>query len=331
MEHPAFSGLPRRRRPRAPRPPRRWAKSLATCSGPASSRPRSRWRTRSPMSRPPASPTCTISRPRSPRPWVSRRALHSDQRAVPARLGSERRRIRSSSPGSQSRPGLFPIFEAENGYVTSVRKIACPTPVTEYLMLQRRFAHLFRDGRVDPRVASAAGDRRPTHQGLWARGGGGVEMKHPYAIALDVGTSKLNLTGSWRTQRPIYVDRLPPCNAACPAVRGHPGLAQSRGGGRIPEAAWRALTQDNPLPAVMGRVLLPSLRKPPATALRSTKRSGSANSVERFSGDVAIDAGWTFDKPKTETGKRGARGRRWSGGPLGRLSPAPSRPWRDDP
>ena len=42
-------------------------------------------------------------------------------------------------------------------------------------------------------------------------------MKHPYAIALDVGTSKLNHTGSWRTQRPEYVDRLPPCNAACPA------------------------------------------------------------------------------------------------------------------
>jgi pyruvate ferredoxin oxidoreductase beta subunit len=48
--------------------------------------------------------------------------------------------------------GLYPIFEAENGYVTSVRKIRRPTPVVEYLKLQRRFAHLFRDGQEDPRV-----------------------------------------------------------------------------------------------------------------------------------------------------------------------------------
>ena len=48
--------------------------------------------------------------------------------------------------------GLFPIFEAENGYVTHVRKIRRATPVIEYLKLQRRFAHLMRDGEADPRV-----------------------------------------------------------------------------------------------------------------------------------------------------------------------------------
>jgi hypothetical protein len=77
--------------------------------------------------------------------------------------------------------------------------------------------------------ASAAGARAYTATasltssatGAWTRGSPGCrrspidtsrtmgswrrrrEMKHPYAIALDVGTSKLNLTGSWRTQRPI--------------------------------------------------------------------------------------------------------------------------------
>jgi len=39
--------------------------------------------------------------------------------------------------------GLFPVFEAEYGVVTSVSKIRRPTPVEEYLMLQKRFAHLF--------------------------------------------------------------------------------------------------------------------------------------------------------------------------------------------
>jgi pyruvate ferredoxin oxidoreductase beta subunit len=40
--------------------------------------------------------------------------------------------------------GLFPVFEAVSGEVTSVSKIRHRTPVVEYLKLQRRFAHLFK-------------------------------------------------------------------------------------------------------------------------------------------------------------------------------------------
>jgi pyruvate ferredoxin oxidoreductase beta subunit len=40
--------------------------------------------------------------------------------------------------------GLFPVFEAEEGSVTSVSKIRNAVPVEEYLRLQRRYAHLFK-------------------------------------------------------------------------------------------------------------------------------------------------------------------------------------------
>lgn len=40
--------------------------------------------------------------------------------------------------------GLIPIFEMENGEITSVRKIAKKQPVEEYLKLQARFRHLFK-------------------------------------------------------------------------------------------------------------------------------------------------------------------------------------------
>ncbi|WP_115728149.1 thiamine pyrophosphate-dependent enzyme [Actinomyces culturomici] len=40
--------------------------------------------------------------------------------------------------------GLFPVFEAEGGEITSVTKIRRPAPVEEYLRPQRRFAHLFK-------------------------------------------------------------------------------------------------------------------------------------------------------------------------------------------
>jgi pyruvate ferredoxin oxidoreductase beta subunit len=39
--------------------------------------------------------------------------------------------------------GLFPVFEAEHGEVTSVSKIRRKVPVEEYLRPQKRFAHLF--------------------------------------------------------------------------------------------------------------------------------------------------------------------------------------------
>jgi len=42
--------------------------------------------------------------------------------------------------------GLFPVFEAENGEVTSVHKIRHRVPVEEYMKLQRRYAHLFGKG-----------------------------------------------------------------------------------------------------------------------------------------------------------------------------------------
>ena len=47
--------------------------------------------------------------------------------------------------------GLFPVYEAEYGEITSVSKIRRPAPVEDYLRLQRRFAHLFKKG-ADPEV-----------------------------------------------------------------------------------------------------------------------------------------------------------------------------------
>ena len=44
-------------------------------------------------------------------------------------------------------------------------------------------------------------------------------MDKPFAITLDPGSSRANHTGAWRTERPVYVSGLPPCNDACPVER----------------------------------------------------------------------------------------------------------------
>src|SRR5271165_3485121 len=48
--------------------------------------------------------------------------------------------------------GLFPVFEAEHGEVVSVTKIRRLAPVTDYLRLQSRFAHLFDEAGTPVRL-----------------------------------------------------------------------------------------------------------------------------------------------------------------------------------
>ena len=125
-------------------------------------------------------------------------------------------------------------------------------------------------------------------------------MEHPFAITLDSGTSLANHTGSWRTSRPLYVDRLPPCNHACPAGENiQDWLSYAETGDY--ENAWRVLTRDNPLPAVMGRVCY----HPCESACNRAQIDAAVgiNSVERFLGDEAIRANWRFAPPENESGK----------------------------
>ena len=126
-------------------------------------------------------------------------------------------------------------------------------------------------------------------------------MEHPFAISLDVGSSLANLTGSWRTSRPLYVDRLPPCNNACPAGENIQGWLYHAESGNY-EAAWRTLTLDNPLPAVMGRVCYHPCEG--ACNRAQIDEAVGINSVERFLGDVAIRNGWRFAPPQADSGKR---------------------------
>ncbi|GAA3560079.1 NAD(P)-binding protein [Nonomuraea rosea] len=123
----------------------------------------------------------------------------------------------------------------------------------------------------------------------------------PFAITLGAGSSQANKTGAWRTERAVYVDRMPPCNAACPAgenIQRWLGLAEEPSY----EAAWRQIMEDNPFPAIMGRVCY----RPCETACNRGKldEAVGVNSVERFLGDEAIKQGWTMPVTAEPSGRR---------------------------
>lgn len=108
-------------------------------------------------------------------------------------------------------------------------------------------------------------------------------------------------TGATRTRRPVYMDFLPPCNHACPAgedIQGWLALAQE---GKY-EAAWQLLVENNPFPAIHGRVCY----HPCETACNRayTDQEVSVHAVERFLGDLAMEKGWTPRYTPRPGGKR---------------------------
>ena len=67
--------------------------------------------------------------------------------------------------------GIFPVFEAENGEVTSSLKIRRPLPVEDYLKLQKRYAHLFGKHPAVATIAriQAQADKNIRRYGLLAK------------------------------------------------------------------------------------------------------------------------------------------------------------------
>ena len=124
--------------------------------------------------------------------------------------------------------------------------------------------------------------------------------------------------GPVRDRRPVYVDLLPPCNAGCPAGENIQAWLAHAEAGRH-EQAWRQLTEDNPMPAIHGRVCYHPCESVCNRA--SLDSAVSIHSVERFLGDLALDREWLFDRPAAPP----ASGC-WSSGP-GRAACPPPTTW----
>ena len=127
-----------------------------------------------------------------------------------------------------------------------------------------------------------------------------MSTQTPFAITLDPATSLLNHTGSWRTRRPEYVSRLPPCNHACPVGEATQAWLAIAEEGRY-EDAWRKIMEENPFPATMGRICYHPCEQ--ACNRAQLDEAVGINSVERFLGEQASVHGWGIESA-ADTGKR---------------------------
>ena len=124
--------------------------------------------------------------------------------------------------------------------------------------------------------------------------------QHDITARPDLATG-IGRVGPIRSRMPVYVDLLPPCNNACPAGENIQEYLRLVKAGQD-ELAWRQLTQDNPFPAIHGRVCYHPCEG-------ACNRSGldsaiSIHGVERYLGDLALERGWSFPEPDHKTGFR---------------------------
>lgn len=98
-----------------------------------------------------------------------------------------------------------------------------------------------------------------------------------------------------------YINHLPPCNEACPAGEDTQSwLAYVKE--REYREAWEALVQNNPMPAIHGRVCY----HPCESACNRTKFDTpiNINAVEKFLGDMALAENWQLKGGAPATGKK---------------------------
>ncbi len=118
--------------------------------------------------------------------------------------------------------------------------------------------------------------------------------------SLDL-THEKRIGPAQRMRRPIYVDLLPPCNHACPAGENIQAWLAAAQDGKF-KKAWQKLIEDNPLPAVHGRVCYHPCEGSCNRA--QLDETVSIHAVERFLGDRANRKGWKVEGVAAPSGKR---------------------------
>ncbi len=108
-------------------------------------------------------------------------------------------------------------------------------------------------------------------------------------------------TGPLRSKRPVYMDFMPPCNSACPAGENIQAWLSHAQAGEDYEA-FQQLMEDNPFPAVMGRICVKSCE----TGCNRNHIDNTINihGVERYLGDKAIEENWQPHYDAKSSGKK---------------------------
>ncbi len=111
----------------------------------------------------------------------------------------------------------------------------------------------------------------------------------PVPTIWTTGTTAALKTGTWRAALPVYQAPDSPCHQACP-VDGRIALWMQQARAGDWRGAWLTLTENNPFPAIVGRVC----HHPCEAACNRAEYDAplAVCALERFVGDRALAEGW---------------------------------------
>jgi 2-oxoacid:acceptor oxidoreductase delta subunit (pyruvate/2-ketoisovalerate family) len=130
-------------------------------------------------------------------------------------------------------------------------------------------------------------------------------------MSIATRSSAINPTGTWRYAKPVFLERIAPCNDACPAGEDIDRVMLLASQGRFVEA-YRKIREENPFPGICGRVCAHPCEE--ACNRRLFDSAVSIRHLERFASDYARAQGIAPEAPTRPTGRRVAV---VGGGPAG--------------
>jgi NADPH-dependent glutamate synthase beta subunit-like oxidoreductase len=107
----------------------------------------------------------------------------------------------------------------------------------------------------------------------------------PLFIPHSHTSTALNKTGSWRFFHPKYDEKIAPCSAACPLGQDIARIEMLTSWGLLKDA-WQLILNENPLPAVCGRVCFHPCEN--ACNRGNLDAPLAIHNLERFLGDTAL-------------------------------------------
>ena len=119
-------------------------------------------------------------------------------------------------------------------------------------------------------------------------------------VIVSVASMLWNKTGSWRYLKPLYENKVAPCNQACPFgndIEGFIRLIETK----QYASAWVCLKEENPFPKIMGRVCFHPCER--ACNRANFDDAISIKALERFAGEFA-DPAKLWRRPKKTSGKK---------------------------
>ncbi|MBW1716152.1 MAG: FAD-dependent oxidoreductase [Deltaproteobacteria bacterium] len=119
--------------------------------------------------------------------------------------------------------------------------------------------------------------------------------------AVSTTPGLVNKTGSWKFAEPLFIDRVSPCNQQCPAGEDITGYMYLASQGRF-EEAWKLITEENPFPAIMGRVCFHTCEE--QCNRKDHDEAVCIHTVERFIGDYGLSHGLKIDVTEPEKDKK---------------------------